>query len=610
MRRKQPFLYIFLFLSMSIQCLAQKTAKMYMDENGKIGVEIIPTQTLQVATPPQVNVTARLDDTFPENQVHLQLTFPESVNILSIKRIVLSIKTDEASRYLKYIIYSQKAVDPVNRVMNATIGGLKPNQLFNTQVFLFIDDAQYNCLGDLVGQVSFTTAKESTNRAKKLLLVIDKDLEGDLAIDSSLNNYISDITRYYNIIFEKVYIENQNSQKNNLLNKIKIDYNDAITPLRYVFFIGSNASTTIERQILDPNNNTPISTYFDLSINFYTQIHAPEYYFDVGGNRFVQKFYNHCSFSGMPINDIGNTIVQSNSFDLASGSIMPNGSTSKKNYIINYFSKLHQFKKGAISFNKSVLFADSQLYDGNSPSTLASINPRWQINDTINTPQKYGLTYHGYDPLWNQDYLAKLANQSYEVCMYMGHGSPNFHYYGISNSSISNLPSLNTMAFDFNSCSVGMFNQYDYLAGAYLEQGNTLFVKAYTTPVFLTTYDNKSPLIEYFRNGELFSDISKRMFFGDAYLYNSSNLTVQINLGDPLLQIDPPCAINSMTLESPFYDITGNTILASKIVITARNKIAEETNVTYQAGKSIILENGFEVKHGAMFKAMIGGCPQ
>lgn len=42
--------------------------------------------------------------------------------------------------------------------------------------------------------------------------------------------------------------------------------------------------------------------------------------------------------------------------------------------------------------------------------------------------------------------------------------------------------------------------------------------------------------------------------------------------------------------------------------ITATNKISSATDVLYQAGKSVVLNPGFEARSGAVFKAQIGGC--
>ncbi|WP_428657755.1 3-coathanger stack domain-containing protein [Runella sp.] len=604
---KQSFLYLLLFLAGATKSISQKV-NMHPDETGRMNLDMsAPSRTVSAQ---QVTITASLDEHFPESQVHLQLSFSEIVNLNEVKYVVVVINKGDDIRFSKVLFFSNKAIDKVNRSLTTSFGGLKPDQLFAAQVFLHMNDAQYNtCNGDQVGQITFTTAKESVNRQKKLLFVIDKEMEGDTDIDNAITAYINDITPYYGIIFEKIYLENQNVKKNELMAKIRTDYANTANPLRYLFFLGSNATTQIRRQFLNPANNTPVYTYYDLSVNFYTQLYAPEFYYDSTENMFVQKTYQYCTFSGFPANDIGNSLCQSNSFDLAFGAVIPNGPTPKKEYILNYFTKLHQFKKGNITFNKSVLFADTQFHDGGAPAALSAINPRWQVNDTINVPQKFGPDFHGYDPVWNQDYTSKLATGSYEICMFMGHGAPTFHYYGISNSTIRNLPNLNTMAFDFNACSVGAFNEYDYVAGAYLEKGNTLFVKAYTTSVGIAVFEFRSPLIDYFREGSPFSDISKRAFFGDSYLYNNSSLIVQINLGDPLLQIDPPCAVNTLALTNPFNNINGTTVVAAENSITAQNKIISSPSTSYQAGNAITLQNGFEVAPGAIFNARIIGCP-
>lgn len=606
---KSFFFHWLLILACSTNVISQKVM-MRMDETGRMSVELPQGSASQLASTQQPLMTVTLDEHFPENQARFQISFPQSFNLNNLKSLCLWISRDNDTRYGKNIYFSNKAIDPVSRTLTTTVGGLKPGQTFRAMLIVMMNDAQFNCSGNIDADITFTTAKEPTGRIKKLLFVVDKDLEGDIEIDNAINTYINDIATYYPITFEKVYLENQNAQKNALMAKIKTDYTNTANPLRYLFFLGSNASTGIIRQYLNPANNDPIYTYYDLSINFYTQIYAPEFGYDSDNDRFIQKTYQYCTFNGFPVNDIGNAVFQSNSFDLAFGCLMPNGITPKRDYILNYFSKLHQFKKGTVNFAKSVLFADTFYHDGGAPATLAAINPRWQVSDTINVPQKFGGDFHGYDPVWNQDYLFKLANKSYEIGMYFGHGAPDFHYYGISSGTIRELPNLNTMLLDFNSCSVGAFNQYEYLAGAYLEKGNTLFVKAFTTPIGIVTYNFESPLIDYFREGALYSDISKRAFFGDSYLYNAGGTTLQVNLGDPLLQMDPPCGVENLTFMKPFYNVTGTVSVAAKNAVKAQNKISPPSVSTYQAGRSITLENGFEVERGATFNAQIMGCPE
>jgi hypothetical protein len=72
-----------------------------------------------------------------------------------------------------------------------------------------------------------------------------------------------------------------------------------------------------------------------------------------------------------------------------------------------------------------------------------------------------------------------------------------------------------------------------------------------------------------------------------------------------------PCA-TLLPLASPIDDYSSGTVLkqanASTGKITATNKITNTANVTYQAGKSIVLEPGFKANAGTVFKAQLGGC--
>ncbi|TAG17639.1 MAG: hypothetical protein EAZ32_16620 [Cytophagia bacterium] len=71
-----------------------------------------------------------------------------------------------------------------------------------------------------------------------------------------------------------------------------------------------------------------------------------------------------------------------------------------------------------------------------------------------------------------------------------------------------------------------------------------------------------------------------------------------------------PCP-PTLTLVSTADDYASGTVLkqanASTGVITATNKITGNANVTYE-GKSIILEPGFKVDSGTVFKTEFGGC--
>lgn len=608
MLRSTLLLGVLLLLFCSIKGQAQKVI-LEMDENNRFTFKTIESPQARISATSPITITRSLDNIFPESKVHLQIHFDQAVNLNELRFFSLLIfKTDEINaRFSKYIIYTNKAINASTRTLSTTIGGLKPNETYSVRIHYNTPTVEYSCSSETSKTVYFTTAREPINRPKKLLFIIDKDLEGDSDIEQALATYEKDISTYYPIIFEKIYLENQNQKKNELVNKIRQDYENVDQPLRYLFFLGSNAATNIQRRFLNPVNNEPVNVYSDLSINFYTQVYNPEYVYSSEENQFILRNYSYCSFNGFPANDIGNSISQSSSYEIAYGALLPNGPTPKKDYILNYFSKLHRFKIGQITFNKSVLFADTQLNDGASPAKLAQDNARWKSNDTIQVPQKYGFDYHGFDPVWHQDYQSKLANKSYEIALYMGHGAPTYHYYGISNQTIRDLPQMNTMLFDFHSCSVGAFNTYDYVAGAYLEKGNTLFVKAFTLPIFLAIINYRSPLIDYFHEKSLFGEISTRAFFGDAYLHGSNTTMVQIQLGDPLLQLDPPCSSTNLTLTT---NTNTQVFAGAKEHINAQNKLYPPAKGTYQAGKSITLEHGFEARKGTIFEAKIQGCPQ
>jgi hypothetical protein len=608
--------FLLTFALLNLNSFSQEKFELNTDSNGRMFFNNIPQSTKNQRVTnslQQVQLTVTLDSNFGESQANAHFSFPTDIDLSKVKNFTLITKTSPlsspvSSRADKVTYFSGKAINKISRTLDAKIGGLKPNTDYYLNVIIQYDHPSYSCSGEITHQEYFKTKIEPIGRQKKLLIVIDADLQNDADVNNALNIYMNDVSKYYNISFEKLYINNNFSEKQALYNKVKTDYTNISNPLRYLFFIGSNASMTIIRQYLNYADNSPLYTYYDSSINFYTQINLPAFYFDATDNNLRQKTYQYCANVGFPPNDIGNSIAQSNSFDIAFGSILPNGSIGKKQSILNYFTKLHLFKTGNLTFNKSVLFADTFRNDGTFPSSLASMNSRWQLNDTINVSQKYGDFYYGSYPTWTNDYTQKISTKSYEICAYMGHGSPSEHYFGIYPYTINSLSNLNTMVFDFISCSVGNFSQYNYLAGAYFEKGNTLFVKAYSQNIGTAVFNNQSPLLDFFKNGEVFSDIGKREFLGDSYLHNTSMVSVQVHLGDPLLQLDPPCTQNTATLISPTNNINGIAVQAFSNWIKATNTISELSEAKYKAGDYIQFNPGFDIKKGAVFKTDINGC--
>ena len=91
-----------------------------------------------------------------------------------------------------------------------------------------------------------------------------------------------------------------------------------------------------------------------------------------------------------------------------------------------------------------------------------------------------------------------------------------------------------------------------------------------------------------------------------GFLYKSSANSGLFLLDDIAMNVFvSPCNDNP-TL--PNYPVGTNTHAKATNFITATNTINTNTNILYQAGKSVVLNPGFEAKSGAVFKAQIGGC--
>ncbi len=567
------------------------------------------------ATSPIITVTP--DTLFPESRVFCTVSFPLDFDLSSIKFFNFWVLYFDSinppgstyytyTRYGKSINVYKKMIDFSKRELKLTIGGLKSKTKFLLKGSYFFNI----CKGEIIPDAVFEKSSKPQKRIKKLLLVIDKEFENDSEIDLAIDKYINYNKRFYkNLTFEKFYLEQSPINKQTLYLKVKMDYLNIDNPLRYLFFIGSNSGEYLRKKELDPFSNQILNEYFNLSMNFYAQVDLPEFTYNPSTGTFDSIRYPICN-SNNPINDISNNVFQSNSYDLAFGSIIPNGLTNNKTSILNYFQKLNRFNRGEFSFRKSVLFADTFYNDGFSTDSLTLINPRWSHNDTINVPQKleHGINNSGSYPQWTQDYLNKLGNQSYEICQFLGHGGTVFHYFDITWDKVTNLSNLNTMIFDFNACNTGNFFMNRYSAGIYLETGNTLIVKAYTMPVGIVTYNNISPLLSFFKKGEVFDNIGKRMFIGDSYLYGGAGLCLQVLLGDPLLVLDPPCSKSTSLLISPIDDEFYQNALYLKNSISSSNIISEYQNIMFNAGNEINLKPGFETKNGSIFSAKIVGC--
>ncbi|MFC5410459.1 T9SS type A sorting domain-containing protein [Larkinella bovis] len=495
----------------------------------------------------QATISITDDSKRPTNAALLTVSFNAELNLNAITSFVLIVKTSpEFLDFGETAFISSKAIDKASRTMQIPVGGMKENTDYYFTLIHF-----NGCDGEEVAQAHYRTGT-APKKNKKVLLVLDNQYENDSEIQRALSIYKADATRSDpTLVFEQTYLADNPAEKGQLYEKIKTRFYDVEVPLHYLFFIGRNPPASVRSDMLDHKTNQPIpgrQNWFS-SLGVYAKILIQDFPFDRQENRFINKRYD-CQLAGKEAlpNDIAPIFFQSSITDISYGAVVPTRPEEGKAYILRYFEKLHQFKTGKLKFDKKVLLADTFYNDGSYPKKIEELTGRWTHTDTINVPQKYGPNFHGFDPVWKTDYLKKLGSNSYEIAYYSGHGEPTMHYYGINPNEINNLEKLNTLLFDFTSCSVGNVDFQDYLAGTYLNKGNTLFVNSYSTPISVAVIENQSPLLYKFKQKETFHAFANGSYISDAYRHGHTADIVQYLLGDPLLLLDPPLCNNDQPL--------------------------------------------------------------
>ncbi len=502
----------------------------------------------------------------PGDAVSVLVTFGTEVSLKSPTWFTLVLKTSPDVQAPNRIVFiSNTAVNQAARTLQIPIGGLKENTSY-----YFTLTKWTGCDGEELAQVQYQTGS-FPKKPKKVLLILDKSYENDPQIDQAISTYKADAIRADpELVFEPFYLGNNQPERGKLYEHIQNRYFDAATPLHYLFFIGQNASTYIRSYRLNPATNQagPGDVFSLPGIGVYAKILNQDFPYDSQQNAFINRRYDCQAVGTNPIpNDIATPFFQSSTTDISYGALVPTRSEEGKDYILRYFEKLHRFKTGQFKFDRKVLIADTFRYDGSFPSLIEQMTGRWRNNDTINVPQKYGSDFHGDDPIWRDDYLKKLGSQSYEIVTYNGHGSPGLHYFGITPTHIQNLEKLNTLIFDFVSCSLGGIDVRDYMAGTYLAKGNTLFVNAYSVPIFVFAPENQSPLLEKFKENQTFRLLANGAYTSDAYRHSYTFNDSQYLFGDPLLLLDPPLC---NTAEPLTISTTGATELCPGDTATLR----------------------------------------
>lgn len=542
----------------------------------------------------------------PWKEVEIIIDFPLSFNLERLKLMAFNIRVDGELQGIKSIMLSQNVIDFTNRRLNLPIGGLTSQINYEVDISYQYEIPEQGIVayGDHFGTKTFNVLEEPANLQKRMLMVIDSSLHDDIDIRNKIDEYIHyNSVLYENIDFEKLIIGTSVSARSQVYDTVHELYAKTDTCLSYIFFIGQNASLPHTKYFLNYDNSV-FASFTSESMGVYTQLLSPDFIFDRSINETVARSYFTYQNWGMPANDLSTGLLQSYSNDIAYGMLIPKGELSPKQHLIQYFDRLKSYKKGEISFNKSVLFADTQLYDGAFPQALEEMNLRWSNNDTINVNEKRRFD-HWYDPNWRDDYINKLSTKSYEIVQYMGHGAFNNHYHGISLSNIGTF-NKNALIYDFTSCAVGNYHYPSFLAAYYLENGKGLFVKSYSTNIYSIIFDYQSPLLRSFQGGGVFDLMDKGLFWSDAYLYGEQGINEKVLLGDPLLQFAPPCSKSSINL-SVLPPETSEYWARQSITIDGQAEIDSKTK--FEAGSNIILFPGTNFPSGVVSEVNIKDCP-
>jgi Cellulase (glycosyl hydrolase family 5)/Ig-like domain CHU_C associated/Bacterial Ig domain len=129
------------------------------------------------------------------------------------------------------------------------------------------------------------------------------------------------------------------------------------------------------------------------------------------------------------------------------------------------------------------------------------------------------------------------------------------------------------------------------------------------TLVWQMSFGRPTGVVTYTPTGN-FSGTDTFTYFLTDDLTSSANATVTITVGT----VGNPCQSNINITSAAYPNYAANAVVKSSEYITTQTpsniiiSSANSNNLTYQAGKSIILSPGFSINNGAVFTAKIGPC--
>jgi len=206
----------------------------------------------------------------------------------------------------------------------------------------------------------------------------------------------------------------------------------------------------------------------------------------------------------------------------------------------NYFDKNHEYRTGQLSYDKKMLFVDSQaqgLLDGNDfyqkIRDLADNIPAY--TNLYQSSSSVDIAY-AIDPAERKQEILEKAKNNYEIMIINIHGSSRSQWVGgdvsiVSKDIIENKPGSLFIALE--SCSNGNMKDSDYIAGWYLFSGKSLLVRANSTETFY--FGDADGLFgpERFKQ---YQSIASGSNFGEIYRVDNRGQQ-SLLFGDPTLSI-------------------------------------------------------------------------
>ena len=268
----------------------------------------------------------------------------------------------------------------------------------------------------------------------------------------------------------------------------------------------------------------PTAEYFPGSAS-QTKVPTDSYYYDV---------YDKCSFSEQQqAFDSRNKFCDPITLPFIISRITPplRGADGIQ-LIKNYLNKNHAFRSGTILFDQKALLYPQTINDvatENRSATLENAIDNFRRFFAINTLPIYEeselivadweSTANNSSP--NEKFLEELS-KNHQYAFIDAHGYPQGHLYNVNKDTIKN---PNVFYADFYSCSVGKFTEDDYIAGHYLFDGSTMFVKASSDSLFKPIGLVESQKLFLLKQGQLILETIKSLppsfiiqYFGDPTL--------------------------------------------------------------------------------------------